>query len=70
MEGFLLTFPLSGEFRLKLNERVMSRDESCDKSETVLQAVAMEEEMEPKGDRTSVWSALAAVGIGIAGSWC
>ncbi len=34
------------------------------------QAVAKEEEMESKGDRTSVWSALAAVGIGIAGSWC
>lgn len=25
---------------------------------------------EQKGERTSFWSALAAVGIGIAGSWC
>lgn len=25
---------------------------------------------EPKGERTSFWSVLAAVGIGIAGSWC
>ena len=48
----------------------MSRDESCDKSERILHAGAKEEELEPKRDRTSVWSALAAVGIGIAGSWC
>ncbi len=45
-------------------------DDSCEKFKAALQPVAMEEEMEPKGDRTSVWSALAAVGIGIAGSWC
>ncbi len=31
---------------------------------------ATEAHMRPQGDRFSVWSALAAVGIGIAGSWC
>lgn len=38
--------------------------------DAALHVVAKEEEMERRGDEASVWGALAAVGIGIAGSWC
>lgn len=67
---FLLTFPLCGEFTLYLSERLMSSDNRCETSEAALEALAKEEEMERRGDEASVWGALAAVGIGIAGSWC
>ncbi len=38
--------------------------------EAAVHAAASERDMKQQGERVSAWSALAAVGIGIAGSWC
>ena len=38
--------------------------------ESATHARVTEEDMEPRGDRVSMWNSLAALGIGIAGSWC